>query len=194
MKIVTSFTLFILAITVNPLATASSDTKLAENNIAVSAFQSCVNISHDINRLACFDKLSSTLKLKNEAETFSSVKSLVQVSSEISSKSTVPAAIETTPVSSSHKESDFAKEHLKKTKTEKAQEVTSITTTVKKLKKLVRGQWIIYLENGQKWQQKDTTKMKLKVGDTIRLKKGAMSAVYLYKAGSHKNIRVKRLL
>jgi len=193
MRRVTSFTLFILAITVNSLATASSDTKLTGNSIAISTFQSCVNIGNDIARLACFDKLSNTLKLKNILAS-SSVKSTTQVSSETLSKTTIPAAIATTPVSISQKESDFAKEHLKKTDTEKAKEVTSITTTVKKLKKLVRGQWVIYLENGQKWQQKDTTKMKLKVGDTIRLKKGAMSAVYLYKADSHKNIRVKRLL
>ena len=86
---------------------------------------------------------------------------------------------------------DFAKEHIKKS--EKEQGLESITSVITKLKKLIRGQWLITLENGQQWQQKDTAKLKLKVGDTILLKKAVMGAVYLYKDGSHRNIRVKRL-
>jgi len=170
--------LFLLLLSVNQLVFADPIKKGTDKNITISAFQSCVSINNDTTRLACFDQLSANLALKTETP----------------SKTITAETVATAAISSTQKESDFAKEHLKKTTTEKAQEITSITSTIKKLKKLVRGQWVIYLENGQKWQQKDSTKIKLKVGDTIRLKKGAMSAVYLYKANSHKNIRVKRLL
>ncbi|MCW8864573.1 MAG: hypothetical protein OQK09_03945 [Colwellia sp.] len=85
----------------------------------------------------------------------------------------------------------FAKEHIKKTPEESGPE--SITSKVTKLKKLIRGQWVLNLANGQQWQQKDEVKFKIKVGDTVRLKKGAMGAVFLNKEGSRRNIRVKRL-
>jgi len=80
---------------------------------------------------------------------------------------------------------------LIKTAEEKGPE--SIIATISSVKQLVRGQWVFYFENGQKWQQQDTIKIKLKVGDTVRLKKGSMETVYLFKEGSHRNMRVKRL-
>ena len=80
---------------------------------------------------------------------------------------------------------------MKKTKEEQGPD--SITAIISKVKRLIRGQWVVYLENGQKWQQQDLVKMKLKVGDSVRLKKGSMGTVQLYKEGSHRNIRVKRL-
>jgi hypothetical protein len=58
---------------------------------------------------------------------------------------------------------------------------------------LLRGQWVLYFDNGQKWQQTDTTRIKFKVGNKVRLDKGAMGAIYLYKDGSHRSIKVKRL-
>jgi len=86
---------------------------------------------------------------------------------------------------------NFSKEDLKKTQKEKGPE--SISAVISKLKQLIRGQWVVHLENGQKWQQQDSAKIKLTVGDKVRLKKGSMGAVYLFKEGSHRNIRVKRL-
>ena len=58
-------------------------------------------------------------------------------------------------------------------------DIEGITGTISNLKKLIRGQWVIYLENGQKWQQTDTTSLKLLVGDRINLEKGSFGSVYL---------------
>ena len=153
-------------------ASAFAETK---NDLA-NALSNCSKIAADNQRLICFDKLAA-----NNAEPLpTAVVSNDPVSS-----------VKPIKLKAAKKVDDFSKHHLKKTKQE--QGLDSITAKISKLNKLIRGQWVIYLENGQKWQQKDDAKIKLALGDTVRLKKGSMGVVYLYKAGSHRNIRVKRL-
>jgi len=168
---VTTITLFGLFVGLTSL-NAFADKHLA----LVDKLTSCKKISNDKQRLSCFDQLTR--------------KNVVSANSVEMSNETV------SPVEKvQHEEAkiidDFAKEDLKKTEEEKGPD--SITATISSVKQLLRGQWVIYLENGQKWQQKDSGRIKLKVGDHIRLKKGTMGAVYLFKEGSSRNIRVKRL-
>ena len=144
----------------------------AESSLS-NKLKQCGKISSSEERLACFDSLIT-------ADTQEPV--LI--------KEATVAVVSTENVTTKEVD-DFAKNHLKKTTEEQGLE--SISSTVTQLKKLIKGQWVIDLENGQRWQQKDSAKIKLKVGNTVRLKKGAMGAVYLYKEGSHRNIRVKRL-
>jgi len=149
----------------------------AENNSDLASnLAVCLKIPANEQRLACFDNLAR-----------GSVDTLAIASA------TNAAVKATAPVKSKEAQQidNFSNQHLKKAPEDSGP--NSITSTITKTKQLLRGQWVIYLENGQKWQQKDSTKMKLKVGDSVRLKKGSMGAVYLFKEGSHRNIRVKRL-
>lgn len=166
------FSVFICLLSVNVFAETKGD--------LVLALTDCSKISQANERLACFDKLAGNLA-KNNVKLLSTAIVLNE-----------PVA-KTEPAKSkaAKKVDDFSKQHLKKTKQE--QGLDSITAKISKLDKLIRGQWVIYLENEQKWQQKDNANIKLSIGDTVLLKKGSMGAVYLYKAGHHRNIRVKRL-
>ncbi len=146
------------------------------NSSLLDDLSTCLNISNDNQRLACFDQLA------NSSVT---VLSPIKMSDESLSK------IEQIKLEEAKKIDDFSKEDLKKTEEEKGPD--SITATISKVKQLIRGEWVVYLENGQKWQQQDSARIKLKVGDSIRLNKGSLGAVYLFKEGSHRNIRVKRL-
>lgn len=134
----------------------------------------CSTISSSDARLACFDNLYID-SAKQPVVTVTAV-----VPSTMDNKSVEQKQID-----------NFAKEDLKKTKTEQGPD--SIFATISKIKQLLRGQWVIDLENGQKWQQTNTIRIKLKVGDKIRLEKAALGAIYLYKEGSHRSIKVKRL-
>jgi len=154
----------------------SVDAFASLNSPLIDGLSSCMKVSNDDQRLVCFDQFAqkniaplSSTKVSNKA-----VSTMEQVKSEETKKI-----------------DDFAKEDLKRTEEEKGPD--SIAATISNVKQLLRGQWVVYLENGQKWQQKDSGKIKLKVGDSIRLQKGSMGAVYLFKEGSHRNIRVKRL-
>ncbi|MBU2869559.1 hypothetical protein [Colwellia sp. E2M01] len=88
---------------------------------------------------------------------------------------------------------NFAKEHLKKSDVERANEIKKVTLTISDLSKNPYGKWIIYFENQQKWQQKDSNQLSLKVGQRVTLTKGALSAIYLQKENTTKRIKVKRL-
>lgn len=138
----------------------------------------CSTISSNDARLICFDKLIP--------------RTTKQTITAVTTVATLPQPPKVKGKSAEQKQIDnFAKEHLKKSKEE--QGPSSIVSTVIKAKQLLRGQWVIDLENGQKWQQKDTARIKLNVGNKVRLDKGALGAVYLYKEGSSRNIKVKRL-
>lgn len=139
----------------------------------------CGQINSTNERLSCFDALVVGTSKSD-------------VSKE-SKKTVIPVIVETNKVPLAQKKEvdDFAKEHLKIADEDKGLE--SITSTVTKLKKLLRGQWVIDLDNGQQWQQKDSANIKLKKGNIVRIQKGAMGAIYLFKEGSHRSIRVKRL-
>lgn len=145
-------------------------------NTVTEGLFDCVKVSSDEKRLICFDQLAR--------------KTLVPLSSTKVSNA-VKKQQEYVKLEETKKVDDFSKEALKKSSEEKGPE--SITATVSKLKKMIRGQWIIYFENGQKWQQKDSAKIMLSVGDVVRLKKGSMGSVFLLKEGSNRNVRVKRL-
>lgn len=167
-KVVILLSIFICFISQDVFADLNSD---LENGLS-----GCFKISKDNKRLACFDKL---------AQKHVAISNPVKESNESVSKIAQIKSKETKKID------NFSKQHLKKTQKEKGPD--SIMATISKVSKLIRGQWVVYLENGQKWQQKDSEKIKLKVGDSVRLKKGTMGVVYLYKEGSHRSIKVKRL-
>ncbi len=134
----------------------------------------CSSIESDNGRLVCFDKLVQP----------STKQSIVAVAA-------IVPSIDDSKTVEQKKVDDFAKEDLKKTKEE--QGPSSIFATVTKVNKSLKGQWVIYFENGQKWQQTNTARIKLKIGNKVRLEKGALGAVYLYRENSHRSIKVKRL-
>lgn len=133
----------------------------------------CAKVADNLSRLTCFDKLA--LQFENKAIVMQEEKVIAEA----------PAAIQ--------KSDTFAKDHLKKTEEEVANQVTEITGRITKLSKLPRGEWQISLDNGQKWQQKGSTYLNLKVGQEVVLQIGAFSAIYLKKVDSNKRIKVRRI-
>ena len=144
-----------------------SQTAIAEEKNLSDRVQGCIEITQDTARLACFDQLLSKPSAKKvEAQV-----------AEITAKQV----------------DSFSKEHVKKTAEEKAKEIDSIILTISQLSKSPYDQWKITFENGQKWQQKDNYKLRLKIGQRVILTKGSLSSVFLQKENSTKRIKVKRL-
>jgi len=137
----------------------------------------CVKVSEDTKRLNCFDQLaSSNMAALNKIKIVREEKKK-QIAS---SNEPVSKYID-----------DFSKSNLKKT--ESVDGPDSITATISHLTTLIRGQWVISFDNGQKWQQTDTVKLRLAINDIVKLKKGSFGSVFLNKEGVNRNIRVKRL-
>jgi len=144
-----------------------AQTVLANEIELATKVQACSQISENKARLNCFDQLTT--------------KPGTQVLAPKTAELTVQEV------------DSFSKEQVKKTAEEKATEINRISLTISKLDKTAYGKWKITFVNGQKWQQKDSTKLKLKLGEQVILTKGALSAVFLQKENANKRIKVKRL-
>lgn len=136
----------------------------------------CLSEEEDVKRLACFDLLAKINQNKS-IDLNPSHENITQLDNNL--------------IKEKQQIDDFSKEDLVKTEEEKGLE--SITSSILNIKELLRGRLIIDLDNGQQWEQKDSKKIKLKVGDGVILKKGALGVVYLSKESGSRNIRVKRL-
>lgn len=150
-----------------------SQTTFAKDAMLNDKLLSCSKIHENQERLACFDAF-----VKKSQVVGNKVGSNNPVLKSETSKQDVDA---------------FAKNHVKKTDEERANEITTIKLTISALSKTVYGKWKITFENGQKWQQKDSVKLSLKKGQRVVLSKGALNAVYLQKENTNKRISVKRL-
>lgn len=69
---------------------------------------------------------------------------------------------------------------------------SEITASVAKLSKTPHGKLKLVLDNGQRWDQKDTKLFRIKVGDTVIVKRGMLGSFYLVKPESNSRIKVKR--
>ena len=147
-----------------------AQTVLAEEAGLADKVQTCGKISQSQTRLSCFDSLINEMN---------SVSNIVNKQKDLSLHEQQVDA--------------FAKEQVKKTSEDKANEINSITLTISKLSKTLRGQWKITFKNGQQWLQKDTIKMKLELAEQVTLTKGALTSVFLQQANGNKRIKVKRL-
>jgi len=162
-----------------------------------NSIQTCAKLTSDQKRLSCFDNIAAPLVAAPIKEFVAPITEpiVVQEVTEVDAVvvSSKPSQTTTPSQISTQQEDEFAKEHLEKTAEQKAEEINSIELTIASLKKLIRGQWKISFDNGQKWQQKDSASIRLKIGDSVVLERGALGVFYLKKSGTKKRIQVKRL-
>ena len=164
-------------ITLTMLALLSLTTKAATLS---GNLTQCVKIQDSLARLVCFDDLAEQALLPVNV-----------VVKEDKNVSEIKAKTIMAPTST--KAADFGVKHLKKPQI--AKEDLQIVFTVKRLSEDQQGKLFFTFENGQQWKQTDNDYLKVKVGESVLLKKGFMSAVYLKKnlPNSNRKIRVKRL-
>ena len=155
----------------------------AINSDVANGLSYCSKILNGEQRLACYDALAKKYFVNVKLDEPDTHK-VVQIKEPVVKSKKIL-------VEDKQKIDDFSKEDLVKKDEDKGLE--SITSTITRIKKLIRGELVIDLENGQQWRQKDSTRINLKVGDEVVLKKGALGAVYFYKVGSNRSIKVRRL-
>ena len=164
-------------ITLTILTLLSLTTKAETLN---SSLAQCLKIQDSLARLVCFDDLAE------QAVPAVNVKAKMV-------KNTPEVKDETTMAPASTKVADFGAEHLTTYKV--AEEDQQVVLIVEQLSKDHYNKWRFTFTNGQQWQQTDNDFLKIEVGDSVLLKKGFMSAVYLKQnlPDSNRKIRVKRL-
>ncbi|MFC3122358.1 hypothetical protein [Agaribacter flavus] len=100
-----------------------------------------------------------------------------------------PTSLPPSPLTTSN-DDGFGSENLKKSTVTKPQEITS---TITKITKTLTENRIVNLDNGQAWRETQLSRLRLKEGETITIRKGAFSSYLLSKEGVNRSMRVKRI-
>ena len=73
------------------------------------------------------------------------------------------------------------------------QELKELSATVADVRPAGPGRIVVILDNGQVWQQKSSSTLKIKVGDRIIIKKAAFGSFKMKKENANASMRVGRL-
>jgi len=95
-----------------------------------------------------------------------------------------------TPVSQSAEASFGAEQLVNK---DPALAVTAITAKVVDINESLRGLRTFIMDNGQHWSEPESNRLRIKKGEEVVLKKGALGAYFLSKQESNRTMRVKRI-
>ena len=157
-----------------------------------NAIKSCTEVENSLKRLVCFDGVAKKLNGysgKSEELSLAAAKVNTQVPSQLKRESSLP-----TPQSPEKNEAvnDFGKP--KPAKSTSYIDGDSLVGKVAAVKKLSSKKVIVTLDDGQEWLQTSSEKAgQPKVGDTVVITNGALSAFYMKVEGSKRRIRVKRV-
>lgn len=154
----------------------------------------CAQISENVTRLACFDNLTTTVTLptavvSTKNSSISDTKSSIAGTKAMVSNAPIKPVVAPTV----NKDDSFGAEHL--IRKSASQEIKQVVFTVAKLTKGPHKKWRFTFKNGQIWKQTDNNHFRIKVDDSVILKKGALGAIYMKKnsEASNRSIRVKRV-
>ena len=150
----------------------------------------CIDIKEDSKRLSCYDSVMGLTK--NKRVVVQETKPVEVISQEVTKlpKEAAPvAAIQKVDSDNTEKESEFGQEH--KRVQEGPKELQFI---VKSTRQNAYKEWRITLQNGQIWKQVSSasSSFKVKAGDEIVIKRGALNSFSMKKVGSKRSIKVKR--
>ena len=70
--------------------------------------------------------------------------------------------------------------------------IDSLSGTVSRLQQSGYDKVVITLDNGQVWRQVDASSLRLRVGDSVEIERGAIGSFMLQKKGSKRSMRVTR--
>ena len=137
----------------------------------ISDVLACQAIRNAEDRLACFDR---------------TVPSLRTAPPPAASAAPAPPAPAATP------EQRFGAERLTEHGA-RPDEAESIAATVKSIRQIVPGRYLVVLDNQQVWYVKEGTTLRIKPGERVVVERGALDSYLLKKEGAQTSYRVERI-
>jgi len=168
-----------LALTLSLTATSSQAETISE------ALAQCKAVKNVLKRLACYDGVAQRAGGMQDSQLPEAYTQ--RPANPNSGAATASASV---PSQQSGTRNTFGLEE--QIKQQAQSEIGEITGVVGKVAEGPRDELLITLDDGQVWLQTDTTRFKLKSGDSVVIERGVLGAFYLKKAGHSKRIRVKR--
>ncbi|MFT5278190.1 MAG: hypothetical protein ACI97K_000543 [Glaciecola sp.] len=179
----------------------------------LSKAQDCGAVVNDEQRLVCFDSIFSA-DLKTAQKSIAPLESVPAPTKILKPKgladktpaavaSSVAASRKNTVLPKSIEEAQsnkskallvdkFGGEQFTSDKVQSSK-LEQITLVIDKVTKTLRKKQVFHFTNGQIWENKTTKQLRVRAGDQVRVKDGALSAFYLSKVGGNGKVRVKRV-
>ncbi len=145
------------------------------SQINVQALEACSLVENDLKRLMCYDKVIAGKKISQP---------ITKVEKNKPTKA--PKVVE----KPQNKANEFG---LEKSKQAAAKKLDEIRSTVTILSKNTQGQRTFTLSNGQVWKQKNSERFTAKKGDEVVIIRGIFDSFRMKKAGTNRQIQVKRI-
>jgi hypothetical protein len=164
-----------------------------------AALAACRAEQDDTKRLACYDRHADQVTPATTAASPETASATPPEAAPAAAAAAGTAAAGTAATSSAADKFGYSggmspEEVDQQRKSEKAQGLEEISATVRELSTQPRGEWIVTLDNGQVWAQKAADgRFRLKIGDQVKIRSGALGAYYLSLASSDRKTRVSRV-
>ncbi len=140
----------------------------------LQSFMVCSQITNDIKRLACFDDVSLKVKLSN-----------VPPTREQKIEKFGKAQLRSSPIK---------KVREKQKKEEKNIVLREIKLNVRKVVFTTMKNFVLFMENGQVWKQKDSGKYRFPKGKfSVTIKKGVLGSYNMIVPNKKSIVKVKRI-
>jgi hypothetical protein len=149
----------------------------------------CSIIANDKQRLSCFDAVFQLEVKEPQKRPMPFEKNPAPSDSVAPVVVLKPVEPKTPPQDAVQK---FGADHLA---AERAKEtkLEIVTFTIEKVGLTLRKQQRFFFTNGQIWENKGSKELRVKEGDQVQIKDGALSAFYLSKVDGSRSVRVKRV-
>lgn len=154
-----------------------------------SALNTCSFQDNALKRLVCYDKVVKNLNQYQGLDKKYEPILPVPPQRPSNNSNTVTAVTSGAPAPIAAPRDDFGLEQKRAAESTKDR----IQSQIAAVKENPYGKLTLTLENGQVWRQIDSLKLKLKVGNSIVIKRAMLGSFLLGKQDSNKRMRVKRV-
>ncbi len=154
----------------------------------------CVKLEAPDERLACYGRHVDAAVKQNNAAPSTPPALLPAIPAAGSASASAPAAPPSSATAATPPRDSSAREQKPKSADGPAAESSSIVATVTALKETVPNAYLITLDNGQVWRQKDSQRYALQPGQRVTLSRTKWGEAYRLNAeGLHGFIQVERV-
>ena len=160
----------------------------AQAETIANALSQCKAEQNSLKRLVCYDRVAQSIDRYSGLEDLVNVPAPLPARAASSVNRAAQESVRNVPQSTaSGADADFGMENQVPTERK-----DKIYAEIANIDKGPRKRYIITLSNGHVWKQTDGESLRLKVGQTVYIERGALGAFYLSKESANKRIRVKR--
>ncbi len=136
--------------------------RVASAHDSAESLRACKAESDDARRLACYDREMAEVPTPTSVE---------------QPAAAVPAT--TSPLSAEERFGLSEQQARKKEDVEEPPKLERLTATVAELARRPQGKFVMRLDNGQVWVQKQAEPFTVKPGDTVTIKPGALGSFFM---------------